>query len=241
MIKEIWRDVVGYEGVYEVSNMGRIKSLSRDILHGSYFYRRKELILKTPADSRGYSECRLCNGITCKLFKVHVVVAASFLNHKTNGHIIVIDHINGNKEDNRLENLQLVTQRENTSICFNKNRDKFSNKYIGVTWYEKTNKWICRIHYDKKTRHLGYFNSEIEASNTYQNAILNIKNGTFEKHMESIKRKKTSEFKGVSLCRETNKWRVFVQINKKQTSIGSYNTEQEASNAYQVALKKLKL
>jgi len=66
-----------------------------------------------------------------------------------------IDHINGCKDDNRMSNLRSVTYQENA-----KNRPRGVNNksgFIGVSWFEKTNKWRVTINYNKKQIHIGYF------------------------------------------------------------------------------------
>lgn len=83
-----------------------------------------------------------------------------------------IDHINGNKLDNRRENLRIVTNREN---CSNKKIHKGlkerSAKYVGVSWCEPAKKWRARIILDGKAIHLGVYSSQEEASVAYQEAL----------------------------------------------------------------------
>jgi ribosomal protein L15E len=71
----------------------------------------------------------------------------AFLNHTPCGYKIVVDHIDNNiKTDNRLENLQLITQRENVS----KDIKNTSSKYIGVCWHKKAKKWRSSIQINGK-------------------------------------------------------------------------------------------
>ena len=103
--------------------------------------------------------------------KNHVLVAMAFLGHVRNGHVIVVDHINNNISDNRLENLQLITQRQNSS----KDKNGYSSKYVGVYLKKKSGKWIAQIIINKKHNYLGIFNTEIEAHKAYEKALSRIK------------------------------------------------------------------
>jgi hypothetical protein len=101
---EEWKDIQGYEGLYQVSNLGRVKS-----------FIRKDKILKQHKDSAGYLSVTLCNNGNRKKITVHKLMAIVFLNHKPQGNKIVVDHVNNIKNDNRLENLQIISQRLNCS------------------------------------------------------------------------------------------------------------------------------
>ena len=161
MEKEIWKDVINYEGLYQVSNLGRVKS----------FKFQKERILKLSTDKKGYSIVCLHKDKKQSVIKVHKLVAIAFLNHEPCGMSIVVDHIDNNKENNKLSNIQLISNRENSS----KNRVGVS-KYTGVTWYKPLKKWCAKIHENKKNKHIGYFNKEIEASLAYQERLKIINN-----------------------------------------------------------------
>ena len=174
MNKEIFKDVPGYEGKYQVSNLGNVKSLAREIVNAKGKYISKEKILKHGKDTCGYYYVNLSKESKKKSIKVHQLVAMTFLGHKSNGNKIVIDHINNNPSDNRLENLQLISQRENCS----KDRKVGSSKYIGVYWHKKANKWMGRIQINKKNIYLGIFENEYDAHLAYQKALEEIKKAT---------------------------------------------------------------
>ena len=102
--------------------------------------------------------------------RVHSLVSEAFLNHVPCGMKLVIDHINGDKHDNRVDNLQIVSQRENMS----KMNGKFSSKYIGVSWDKKANKWSARIKFNMKKFHIGFYDTPEAASAAYRNAALRL-------------------------------------------------------------------
>ena len=160
---EEFRDVIGYEGLYQVSNLGRVKSLGNN-------QTRKEKILKPGVSTWGYNQVLLSKNKIIKNNLVHKLVAMAFLNHIPCGHKIVVDHINDNKLDNRVENLQLISQRENVY----KTQGKYSSKYKGVSWDKEKNKWRTKININGKLIHLGYFNCELSAALAYQNKIKEI-------------------------------------------------------------------
>ena len=165
-MNEIWKDVVGYEGVYQVSNLGNVKSLPR-LVKRKHLVLLKEKILKPGTSSGGYFIVILRKEMNSKVKKIHQLVAITFLNHKVDKHKIVVDHINNNPQDNRVENLQLITARENCS----KDRINTSSKYTGVTWDKSKNKWTSQIQINKKQLHLGRYKTELEAHQAYQNKL----------------------------------------------------------------------
>tara|TARA_R110002072_G_scaffold171877_1_gene325618 strand:- start:305 stop:784 length:480 start_codon:yes stop_codon:yes gene_type:complete len=156
MIEE-FRDVVGYEGIYKVSNLGNVKSLPNKV-------RFSERILKPSLNSGGYFKIDLRKDNKTKTRTVHQLVAEAFLNHVPCGNSIEVDHINEDKLNNRLDNLQLLTSVEH--------RGKgSSSKYIGVSWCKRDSKWLSRIRINGKLKNLGDFYLELEAAYAYQDAL----------------------------------------------------------------------
>jgi hypothetical protein len=171
---EIWKDIPDYEGFYQVSNLGNVRSLDRVVVN-SLGYKKllKGKILSQKLRKDGYKRVVLCDkrGQIEKL--VHILLGICFLGHKLEKRKIVIDHKKeGNKSNNSLKNLQIITQRENASKCFDKT--KTSSKYTGVSWYKSLNKWKSQIQINGKTKHLGYFTDEYEAHLAYQNKLKEI-------------------------------------------------------------------
>ena len=141
-MNEIWKDIPNYNGLYQVSNLGRVKSLPKKKYNHKGFYISKERILTLNNDGNyGYLTVVLYKNKIRKTFKVHKLVAMSFLNHNPCGYKLVVDHINDNPLDNRVENLQLITQRENTF----KTQGKYTSQYKGVSWCKLTEKWMSQI------------------------------------------------------------------------------------------------
>ena len=156
-MSEIWKAIPNYEGIYEVSNLGNVKSLKWN----------KERTLKFAITIDGYYQaCLQCNRVQ-KTYKVHQLVAIAFLNHIPCGLKLVVDHINDIKTDNRVENLQIVTNRFN--VC--KTQSSYSSNYKGVCWDKSRNKWVSYIKINGNRKHLGRFESEYEAHLKYQEAL----------------------------------------------------------------------
>lgn len=160
---EIYKDVKGYEGIYQVSNLGNIKSLTRLVFRrGRMNFPVKGKMLKG-TNSLGYLIVTLsCDGFVVKK-AVHQIVAESFLNHTIDGHNIVVDHIDNNKLNNRLDNLQLVSNRENST----KDR-KNSTGFLGVS--KSRNRFKSKIEINGKSKHLGVFPTAELAHSAYLNA-----------------------------------------------------------------------
>ena len=167
-MEEIWKDIPNYEGYYQASSLGRIKSLSRIVLRkGKYPFMSKEKVLKPALIPLGYYQIVLHKNGIKKGKSIHSLVAESFLNHKPNGHKLVVNHKNFNREDNRVENLEIITNRENT----NKKHKKSSSKYVGVNWCKRLNKWVAQIWVNGKKKNLGCFENEYDAHLAYQKAL----------------------------------------------------------------------
>ena len=163
MTREEYRDIKGYEGFYQVSSLGAVKGLERKTLDGK---RLKEKVLKLGLGGM-YLTVNLCKEGISKTFHVHSLVATAFLGHKSSGHKVVIDHIDNNRLNNIADNLQLTTQRRNTS----KDKKGCSSEYTGVSWNKQANKWISNIYINGKFKFLGVFTNEIEAHEIYQKEL----------------------------------------------------------------------
>lgn len=171
-IMENYIDVLGYEGLYQISDLGNVRSISRDVPHANGFGIRFLVgrILKPTLDKKtGYIYISLSAGGKVKKYNIHQLVAIAFLNHVPCGHKEVIDHIDENKLNNYLENLRITTNRINCS----KTKRGVTSKYVGVR--KNKGKFESRIRIGNTRKYLGRFTTEIEAHNAYQNALNEIK------------------------------------------------------------------
>lgn len=155
---EIWKPIKGYGGVYLISNKGRVKSLKWN----------KSRILNPCLDNHGYLTVNLSNNGLRKSHKVHVLIAEEFMGRVWCGWRIVVDHIDNDKINNDISNLQIVTARENLS----KDRNGLS-PYTGVSPVN-SGRFKSIISVNGKNTYLGTFDTEIEASNAYQEALKKI-------------------------------------------------------------------
>ena len=150
--KEI-KPIPNYED-YSVSICGKI-----------YSYKRSNpIVMKSRLDKYGYLRVGLTSNGVEKKFRVHQLVASAFLNHNIDGHKVCVDHINNIKSDNRLENLQLLSNRDNVN-------KSSKSKYYGVSFCKANGKFRARTKFKGKHIHIGYFKCEVEASNSYNEFI----------------------------------------------------------------------
>ena len=141
MQEEIWKDIVGYEGLYQVSNYGRVRSLN---------YKRNGTvkILKNNLMKTGYHRVNLYKGKR-KQFTIHRLVADTFLSNPE--HKEFIDHINTIKTDNRVENLRFVTMTENNNNPISKQKmSESGKKRPAIT--EKTREKLKLFGYERKSK-----------------------------------------------------------------------------------------
>ena len=152
-MQEIWKDVKGFEGLYQVSNMGNVKSLGRKV----YNYFQKERILQ-PAKINGYLRVALFKDSHCKNYLVHRLVAEHFITNPDNKP--QINHKDGNKENNVWTNLEWTTASENQKHAFKNGLGKplWTNKFGGN---HPTSKKV--IQYSKDMKFIKLWNSVREA------------------------------------------------------------------------------
>ena len=159
-LKEVFKDIKDYEGHYQISNLGAVKSLKRN----------SERVISPSIDkTKGYYRVCLYKNSERKSFYIHQLVAIAFLGHKPNGNKLVGDHIDNNKTNNNLENLQVISNRENSSK--DQWRRNPSSYCVGVSYNSGKKKWESSIFVNGDSFHLGCFNNEIQASLEYKKAL----------------------------------------------------------------------
>ena len=115
---EVWKELVGFEGIYVISNYGRIKRLKREWnsgRNGSQHKKLNEGIVRQRTLKDGYVKVTLCKDSIKKSYSVHILVAKTFLPNPENKP--QVNHIDMNKENNVLSNLEWNTAKENTLHC----------------------------------------------------------------------------------------------------------------------------
>ena len=131
MEQEVWKDIEGYEGKYQVSNYGNVRSL---MYHNTKGIKRISL-LKPATDNRGYFRCALSKNNILKTYKVHRLVAQAFIPNPNN--YPQINHIDGNKKNNNAENLEWCTNSVNQIHAYAHNLNQGSRgkgTIVGVTY-----------------------------------------------------------------------------------------------------------
>jgi len=230
--KEQWKEIPGYEGFYKISTFGRIISLNREYWNGMMMVQLKGQLRKTKLSSgtRKYNQINLNKNGIKTTYRVSILMGKTFFpdyNFKENK--MVIDHINNDSLNDRLDNLQLITIRLNVS----KDRINRSSEHTGVFWHKITERWRAVISIRNKTIHLGTFVSESEAAESYQTALAALEAG------EGVVRVKSSRYsskhKGVSWDRFKNKWIAKIRIQGNQVCVGVVSSEDEAATLFQIA------
>ena len=138
-MKEIWKDINGFEGVYQISNHGRLKSFKKD---------KNGKILKNTNKKGGYFSVVLEYKNNTKHTRIHRLVAESFIPNPNN--YPCVNHIDGNKQNNNVENLEWCTYKQNFE----------HSKRIGLWEYNKP----------YKCKKIKQYNLENEFLNEYENA-----------------------------------------------------------------------
>lgn len=157
-MNEIWKDVIGYKGLYQISNFGRVKSLDRIIQRSDGIsYVKKSQILKNRLSNRGYYAVILVDEKSNKKFmSVHRLVAIHFI--PTYNYDLVVNHKDGNKINNNVNNLEWVTQLENIEHAHRLGLISKTNRGSKNTNSKLTNEQVVEMY---KLAHQGINHKEI--------------------------------------------------------------------------------
>ena len=205
MEEEIWVDIKGYEGFYQVSNLGRVRSLDREIIYpDGHIHKCKGKVLKNYIGNTGYLFVTLTINSKTKRVRVHRLVAETFIPNPDNKP--EIDHINTIKTDNRVENLRWVTSKENMNNELTK--DRCSKSHIGKTLSEEHKKNISESISGEK--HWNYGKHHTEET---------------KKKMSESRKGKPSPNKGKKLSEEQIK-KISESRKGKNTGLEHYNSSQ---------------
>lgn len=153
-----------HETNFMVTKCGRVKKIRVDWLKNKLDNLGEIDFSCKKNHPQGYQYVKVqIKDIGRKTLQVQQIIASVFLNYKWNGHKFVVDHINCIKTDNRIENLRIVTNRENLS----KERSLKKGLPAGVSFVKRTNSFRSYITIEYKQFHLGYFKSINDAHKAY--------------------------------------------------------------------------
>ena len=164
IMTEAWKDIKGYEGYYQVSNLGRVKSIDKLRFNSDVIIKGK--ILKPWDNSHGYLQVKFVKNRVKKMPKVHRLVAQTFLGLDPNR--VFVNHKDGNRSNNNIDNLEWVTRREN-------NCHKYINNDlpIGVSYHKQNRKYVAKISINRIQKYIGSYHTIEEAHHARVNYELN--------------------------------------------------------------------
>ncbi len=168
---EIWKSIPGYEGMYEVSDKGNVRSIERLVTTREGIKQKYSgFLLKPELTANGYHRVTLSKNNKTNRMSVHRIVLAAFVGQDD----CCVDHINEDKVDNRLSNLRYCSMRQNA--VWGKYKTKKNSSLYGVT-RTRYNTYRARIIVNRRRLHLGQFSDELEAAIAYKIADTEIELG----------------------------------------------------------------
>jgi hypothetical protein len=228
---ETWKDALGYEGYYQVSDLGRVRSVDKTTAARSF----KGKVLKPKTNKGGYLEVHLSINGASYHEKVHRLVAVVFLDNPSN--LPQVNHINGVKADNRAENLEWCTCKHNVNEAF---RTGLNANHERHRWSILTIEQVREVLESNKPS--SYFSEKFDISKTAIKDIRRGKSWRFAKErleiveVEPVQIVKVSGLPtGVYNHKQTGKFRAAIKVEGKNKHLGLFKTIEEAEFAYKEA------
>lgn len=144
---EIWKDIPGYEGLYQASNKGQIRSLDKDVWNGHAYYKVPGRIMRPKIKNSGYKELVLRKNNKAKSITVHRLVCITFNGDKRNEHPVVC-HRDGDSLNNNAENLYWATHKQNSQDMIDHGNSTFGKKARAC---QLNKKQVLEIYKSKKS------------------------------------------------------------------------------------------
>jgi hypothetical protein len=162
---EIFINLPNYGGFYQVSTLG-------NITFKNWFYDYEAKELRPFTDKNGFKYVRLCMSKRREEVFVHHLVAQVFLNNGSNCFgKDTIDHIDGDKTNNSVENLQIITEIQKESKKLKQVVKPVKKKHIGVTWLRIKQKWMVEAIVNGERTHIGFYKTQQQAIDAYNTAV----------------------------------------------------------------------
>lgn len=159
-MNEIWRDIKGYEDKYQVSNLGRVRSLDRTVWNGVAHHLLRGRILKIGYDGGKYRKANISVDGNRQSLKIHRLVAAAFLEDYDSK--MEVNHKDFDKDNNRVDNLEMVSPLDNTRHYWRSQRKK-----RGAYPYKSSKRFKAQIFHKGKQLHIGVYDTIEEAYQAY--------------------------------------------------------------------------
>ena len=140
---EIWKDIQNYEGLYQVSNLGRVKSLPKTwVGYKGGLCKHNGFVITPQSNRQGYKATYLSKNGIKQRFSIHRLVAYHFVENLNN--YPIVNHLNGIKDDNKAENLQWCTSSQNNKHARNTGLNKTTDLMIRLL-IERHNKTVLNV------------------------------------------------------------------------------------------------
>jgi hypothetical protein len=171
---ELVADIIGYEGLYAITSSGRVWGYAREIVGCG---NRKKWLRpgawqapqKSGRGGKGYLQIGLSKDRMRKRFCIHKLIATAFIPNPRG--LTEINHIDGDKLNNAIYNLEWCTHAENVEHAHRTGLRNGSSKYRGVSWNRHKNKWVAFTSERSVYTYVGQFDTEIEAARAYNSYV----------------------------------------------------------------------